>query len=197
MSGFELLAVAVTLAAVWLTAREIIWCWPTALVSVSMYAVVFYQAKLYADMGLQGVYFLLSIYGWWAWLRGGRDHTQLEVSLASPGLRGLLLAIGAVLGLVMGTLLHRHTDASLPFMDSGLTAFSLVAQWMMTRKLLESWLLWIAVDVLYVGMFLYKSLYLTAGLYAVFLGLAAMGFVEWRRSMTTATGGSALAAEMP
>ena len=197
MSGFELVAVVVTLAAVWLTAREIIWCWPTALVSVSMYAVVFYQAKLYADMGLQGVYFLLSIYGWWAWLHGGRDHTELEVSVASPRLRVLLLAIGTVLGLVMGTLLHRHTDASLPFMDSGLTAFSLVAQWLMTRKLLESWLLWIAVDVLYVGMFLYKELYLTAGLYAVFLGLATMGFVEWRRSMTAGAAGSGLAAETP
>ncbi len=186
MTAFELIAVAVTLLAVWLTTRQIIWCWPTALVSVTMYAVVFYQAKLYADMGLQGVYFLLSIYGWWAWLHGGRDHSQLAVSLATRRLRLLLLAIGTVLALVMGSLLHRHTDASLPFMDSGLTAFSLVAQWMMTRKLLESWLLWIAVDVLYVGMFLYKSLYLTAGLYAVFLGLAAMGFVEWRRSMTAA-----------
>ncbi len=184
MTLFELIAVAVTLLAVWLTARQIIWCWPTALVSVTMYAVVFYQAKLYADMGLQGIYFALSVYGWWAWLRGGEDHSELRVTLVSWRFRLLLLVLGATFAVGLGTLLHRLTDASLPFMDSALTSFSLVAQWLMTRKHLESWILWIAVDVFYVGMFVMKELYLTAGLYAVFLLLAAIGFAEWRRSMT-------------
>ncbi len=183
MTIFELVAVAVTLRAVWWTARQVIWCWPVALVSVTMYAYIFFQAKLYADMGLQGIYFLLSVYGWWAWLRGGEDRSKLGVSTASWRARTLLLAIGAAVALTLGALLSRLTDASLPFMDSALTAFSLVAQWMMTRKLLESWIVWIAVDVFYVGMFIYKSLYLTAGLYAVFLLLATMGLVEWKRSM--------------
>ncbi len=183
MTLFELAAVAVTLLAVWLTARQVIWCWPTALVSVTMYAVVFYQAKLYADMGLQGIYFVLSVYGWWAWLHGGEDRAALEVSVASPRARIGLAALGAVFGLALGTLLHRFTDASLPYMDSMLTSFSLVAQWLMARKRLESWIVWFAVDVFYVGMFLYKSLYLTAGLYAVFLGIAAVGFLDWKRSM--------------
>ncbi len=183
MTGLEVAAVVVTLMAVWLTTREIIWCWPVALVSVSLYAVVFFQAKLYADMGLQGVYFALSLYGWWAWLRGGQDRSELAVTLLSRSQRLLAVATGTTLAVVLGSLLYRHTDASLPFMDSGLTAFSLVAQWLMTRKVLESWILWIAVDVFYVGMFTYKGLYLTAGLYTVFLGLAAMGFRSWRRSM--------------
>ena len=182
----EPIAVAVTLLAVWWTVRQVIWCWPIALLSVTMYAFVFYQAKLYADMGLQGIYFILSVYGWWAWLHGGDDRSGLEVSLASWRLRILLLMIGGSLALLLGTLLFRLTDAALPFMDSALTAFSLLAQWMMTRKLLESWIVWIAVDVFYVGMFLYKSLFLTAGLYAIFLLLAAMGFVEWKRSMAKA-----------
>ena len=184
MTGLEIVAVAVTLLAVWLTAREVIWCWPLALVSVTLYAIIFYQAKLYADMGLQGVYFVLSIYGWWAWLHGGQDRSELAVTKLSRGGRILALAIGAALALLLGTLLSRHTDASLPFMDSALTAFSLVAQWLMTRKVLESWMLWIAVDVFYVGMFTFKGLTLTAGLYAVFLGLAAMGLRDWRRSMS-------------
>ncbi|MEE8523714.1 MAG: nicotinamide riboside transporter PnuC [Thermoanaerobaculia bacterium] len=183
MSAFELVAAGVTLAAVWLTARQIIWCWPVALVSVSLYAVVFYQVKLYADMGLQGIYFVLSIYGWWAWLHGGEERSELQVSKASWRLRAILLAIGATTAFGLGWLLSRWTDASLPFMDSALAAFSLVAQWMMTRKLLDSWIAWIAIDVFYVGMYVYKELYPTAGLYAVFLLLAAMGYVEWKRSM--------------
>jgi len=176
----------VTLGAVYLTARQVIWCWPLALVSVTLYAFVFYQARLYADMGLQAIYFALAVYGWYAWRHGGEDRGELRVSLASGRVRIVLLATGAVAGVALGLTLHRWTDASLPFMDSPLTAYSIVAQWMQTRKLLEAWLLWLAVDVFYVGMFVYKGLYPTAGLYLVFLFLAGLGFVEWRRSMTGA-----------
>lgn len=183
MISIELVAVVVTLAAVYLTTRQIIWCWPLGMVSVTLYALVFYNAKLYADMGLQALYFGLAIYGWWAWLRGSEDHGKLEVSMTSNRAKIMLATIGALAGILLGSALSRLTDASLPFMDSILTSFSIVAQWMQTRKLLESWLVWLAVDVFYVGMFLYKGLYPTAGLYAVFLFLAVLGFVEWRRSM--------------
>jgi len=186
MTFLELVAALVTLLAVYLTARQVIWCWPTALVSVTLYAVVFWGARLYADMGLQAVYFALSVYGWWAWLHGGEDQGELEVAVASWPLRALLLAIGLGLALVMGTTLERFTNASLPFMDSTLTSFSLVGQFLMTRKLIDNWVVWIAVDVAYVGMFVYKQLYLTAGLYALFLVLATMGLVGWYRSMLVA-----------
>ncbi len=183
MLSLELLAVVLTLAAVYLTVRQIIWCWPLALISVLLYASVFYDARLYADMGLQGLYFGLAVYGWWAWLHGGEHHGELAVSLASPRTRVVLLLVATLGGILLGQTLTRFTNASLPFMDSTLTSFSIAAQWMQTQKLLESWLVWLAVDVFYVGMFLYKELYLTAGLYAVFLVLAAMGFAQWRRSM--------------
>ena len=190
MTAFELVAVVVTLAAVYLTARQVVWCWPLALVSVSMYAVVFYDARLYADAGLQGVYFALALYGWWAWLHGGEARGELAVTRASRRLKLTLLALGGIGGLALGFGLERWTDASLPFLDSGLSAFSIVGQWMQTRKLLEAWLLWIAVDLVYVGMFVYKGLYLTAGLYTVFLYLALLGFVAWKRSMAPAPGAS-------
>ena len=155
--------------------------------NVVLYAIVFYEAKLYADMGLQVVYAALSVYGWYEWLHGGENRTELHVTRTGPRL-GALLALIAVAGSVLlGTLLHRATDAALPFMDSALSSTSLVAQWMMTRKKLENWLVWSAVDVLYVGMFIYKGLYLTSALYAVFLALAVRGYVEWRRSMTVAS----------
>ena len=183
MIPLEIIAVVVTLAAVYLTVRQIIWCWPLGMVSVVLYAAVFYQSKLYADMGLQVLYFALAVYGWWAWLHGSEDHGRLAVSRTSLAMFGSLALIGTLAAIVMGQTLYRLTDASLPFMDSALTSFSIVAQWMQTRKKLEAWLIWLAVDVFYVGMFLYKGLYPTAGLYALFLYLAFMGFVEWRRSM--------------
>lgn len=186
MSTLEIVAVVLTLVAVYLTARQIIWCWPLGMVSVSLYAVVFYQARLYADMGLQALYFGLAAYGWWAWMRGGEGHGPLAVSRASTRLRVLLAMLGGVAGVLLGATLARLTDASLPFMDSTLTAYSIVAQWMQTRKLLEAWLVWLAVDVFYVGMFLNKELYPTAVLYAIFLYLAIVGFVEWRRSLRRA-----------
>lgn len=187
MISLELVAVVLTLLAVYLTARQVLWCWPLAMVSVTLYAVVFYQAKLYADMGLQGLYFGLAIYGWWAWRHGGEDRGELHVTLASTRTRLVLVVIGTGVGILLGQTLSRFTDASLPFMDSALTSFSIVGQWMQTRKLLEAWLVWLGVDVFYVGMFLYKGLYLTAGLYAVFLILAVLGFLSWRRSMGETT----------
>ncbi len=153
------------------------------MVSVTLYSLVFLDARLYADMGLQGLYFCLAAYGWWSWRHGGADDGELSVARSSNRTGIVLFALAALGGVVLGQTLTRFTNASLPFMDSLLTSFSIAAQWMQARKLLENWLVWIAVDIFYVGMFLRKELYLTAGLYTIFLGLAAMGFAQWRGSM--------------
>ena len=183
MSPLELFAALIGAISVWLSVRQNIWSWPTAIINVVLYAIVFYEAKLYADMGLQVTYAILSIYGWYEWLYGGEGRTELHVSRTGPRLGALLALIAAAGSAVLGAFLHRATDAALPFMDSFLSSTSLVAQWMMTKKLLENWLVWIGVDVLYVGMFIFKGLFLTAGLYAVFLALAVKGYIDWRRSM--------------
>ena len=180
---WEVLAVVFGIVSVYLSTREHIWSWPTALVNVGLYFVVFYEAKLYADMGLQVVYFGLSLYGWYEWLYGGANRTELHVSRTTRPLGVRLLVTGVVCAAVLGTLLARFTDAALPYVDSATTSTSLVAQWMMTRKILENWAVWMAVDVVYVGMFIYKHLYLTAGLYTVFFVLAVMGYVQWKRSL--------------
>jgi nicotinamide mononucleotide transporter len=178
----EILAVVFGIISVYLSTREHIWSWPTAIVNVSLYFVVFYEAKLYADMGLQVVYLALSVYGWYEWLYGGENRTELHVSRVSRTLAVRLAVIGVVTAATLGTLLARFTDAALPYLDSATTSTSLVAQWMMTRKIVESWAVWVAVDVVYVGMFFYKQLYLTAGLYTVFLVLAVIGYRQWKRS---------------
>jgi nicotinamide mononucleotide transporter len=181
---WEVLAVITGIISVYLSTRENIWSWPTALVNVALYFVVFYEAKLYADMGLQAVYFALSLYGWYEWLYGGENRTELHVSRTPKALGVRLAMIGVACAVVLGTLLARFTDAALPYIDSATTSTSLVAQWMMTRKILENWAVWVAVDVVYIAMFIFKRLYLTAGLYAVFLILAVMGYVQWKRSLT-------------
>ncbi len=180
---WEVLAVITGIISVYLSTRENIWSWPTALVNVALYFVVFYETKLYADMGLQVVYFALSLYGWYEWLYGGENRTELRVSRTSQALGVRLAIIGIACAVVLGTLLARFTDAALPYIDSATTSTSLVAQWMMTRKILENWAVWAAVDVVYIAMFIFKRLYLTAGLYTVFLVLAVMGYVQWKRSL--------------
>ena len=183
VTTIEIVAAGILLISVILSAVENIWSWPTAIVGVALYIIVFYEAKLYADMGLQVVYFALSLYGWYEWLYGGENRTELHVSGTTKTLGVRLVVIGVVFAAVLGTLLARFTDAALPYVDSATTSTSLVAQWMMTRKILENWAVWMAVDVVYVGMFIYKHLYLTAGLYTVFFVLAVMGYVQWKRSL--------------
>jgi nicotinamide mononucleotide transporter len=179
LGGFLFGAVGVCL-----TVRQNIWCWPIGAIGVALYTVVFYQSRLYADMGLQAIYFVLSLYGWYEWLHGGKDRAELRVSRTSPLAWAGLLAAGIAASAILGFTLHRTTDAALPFLDSALTSFSLVAQFMMTRKLLENWILWLAVDVIYIGMFISRGLNLTAVLYVVFFVLSMMGFAQWRRSIT-------------
>jgi len=167
---------------VYLSTRENVWSWPTAIVNVSLYFVLFYRSGLYSDMGLQLVYLSLSIYGWYEWLYGGANRTELHVSRATPRIWAISLVVGVVFWLLLSSITTRIQSAALPRLDAALTTISLVAQWMMTRKILENWALWILADVIYVPMFIYKGLCLTAGLYAIFLVLAVLGLVQWRRS---------------
>jgi nicotinamide mononucleotide transporter len=183
MLDLETIAALTGALAVWLSTREKVLSWPVGLVNVALYTVVFYQTKLYADMALQVVYFGLSVYGWYEWLHGGANRSVLHVSRTPRGLLVRLILIGVVGAVALGAFFRRFTDASLPFLDSALASFSLVAQYMMTRKYLENWVTWIAVDVVYVGMYIYKSLPRTAMLYTIFVVLAVMGHLRWKRSL--------------
>jgi nicotinamide mononucleotide transporter len=197
VNPYEVAGVAFGVVAVWLTVRENVWCWPTGIVNVVLSAVVFAQARLYADMGLQGVYVALCLYGWYAWLHGGADHGALAVSRTPGSATAALTLVGIAFAAALGSFLRSHTDAALPFWDASTASFSLVAQWMQTRKWIENWLVWIAVDGVYVGMYVVKGLFLMAGLYGVFLALAVAGFVAWRRSLIAARVRTPAAAAAP
>jgi nicotinamide mononucleotide transporter len=182
MSTIEWIAAAFGVVSVWLSVRENVWSWPTAIVNTALYVLVFRDAKLYADMGLQVVYIAISCYGWYHWLHGGVGSGELRVSRIRRRELLYLPFLWAGGTALLGTLLGRYTDAAIPYLDSGLTVGSLIAQWLMTRKVLENWMLWIVLDVAYVGLFIHRALYPTALLYAVFLVLASMGHVQWTRS---------------
>ena len=181
MSPLEIVAALVGAVSVYLGVRQSLWSWPTAILNVMLYAVVFHGVRLYADMGLQLVYAALSCYGWYEWRFGGARRTELPVTRTPTRTWPLLAGIAVVAAIALGWAFARFTDAAIPYLDSALTAVSLVAQWMMTRKRLEHWLVWIAVDLVYVPLFLSRHLYATAVLYAVFLGLAVAGYRAWRR----------------
>lgn len=179
----ELVAVATGFACVWLAAREAVWNFPVAIVSCILFVIVYFKAKLYSDCGLQGLFILLNCYGWYEWLRGGSNATELGVThtTAREWLLGAAFTLFFTLG--FGYYLRHHTDAALPYLDSFTTAGSLVAQYLLTRKRLENWLLWLVVDVIYVPMLWYKQLYFASLLYFLYLGLAAYGYWQWRREL--------------
>ncbi|MCY7351230.1 MAG: nicotinamide riboside transporter PnuC [Cytophagaceae bacterium] len=179
----ELAGIITTLWCVWLNTRQNIWGWFWAIVSSGIYGVIYYQARLYSDMELQGVFIALSVYGWYQWLFGGKQKTVLPVSrMPLPFWLWCGVIFLAFTGL-SGYLHGRYTNASFPYFDSGLTAISLVAQWQMARKYLENWILWIVADAFYVILYFTKNLQGTALLYALLLGLAAKGYWDWKRSL--------------
>lgn len=147
-----------------------------------LYFVIFWRSGLYADSALQLVYVAISLYGMWRW-RGGRAAGEpvRPVGRTPPREWLALFAIGSLSCVGLGVFLAHHTPSTVPWADAFTTVLSLCAQWLMSRRFLENWLLWIAADFVYIPLYLYKDLALTAGLYSVFLALCVKGFVGWRR----------------
>ncbi len=183
MTLLEAIAVVFGIACVILTIRQHMACWPTGLVMVVLYIRIFYEARLFSDMALQVVYIFLQVYGWWHWARGGSRDNPLPVSLLTSKARAGW-ALAAIIGtVVLGYSMNRWAGAALPYWDAAAAVLSLIAQWFLARKVLESWIVWITVDVLSIGIYGVKELYLTMGLYVVFLGLAISGLLAWKKQL--------------
>jgi nicotinamide mononucleotide transporter len=170
---------------VWLVARQNVWNWPIGIANNITFLILFWAAGIYADAGLQIVYMALALYGWWAWLRGGADHGALTVTRTTRDQWLVLGAAGVVATAGLTVLLDTVTDSTVPLPDAITTVLSLLATWGQARKKLESWWLWIAADVIYVPLYAYKDLWLTAVLYVGFLALCVLGLRNWRASYAT------------
>ena len=177
----EIAGFITTLVGIWLTTRRLLICWPVVLAADVFYLLVFYRARLFSDSLLQIFFIAFTLYGWWHWWRGVRDEG--EVRVVPLGVQGWLggLAAGAVGAVLLGWLMVR-VGAALPHLDAALTSYSLVASWWGARKHTANWWLWIAVDLVYIGEYIYKDLWATAVLYLLLVILAVMGLVEWRRA---------------
>lgn len=181
MTLLEIAGNAFTLASVYAARRNSVHTWWTGIVAVTLYGVLFYQTKLYADTLLQVFFVGTCVAGWWTWTRGGTGGTERPVTTLTP--RARLLAWVSVAGAAafFGTLFSRFTDAALPFADSYILGGSVVAQLLMMRRVRDHWPIWITVDVVAVGVYSAKELYLTAAVYGVLLVLCVQGWREWQR----------------
>jgi nicotinamide mononucleotide transporter len=184
---FEIIAAALGFVAIFLQIRQNVWYWLVSIVMVSMYIYIYIDARLYADMSLQIYYLAISFYGWYVWLFGKKvnDHkVSLPVNITSKPLRWILAMISVVLFFGIAWFLLYFTNSDLPYWDSFTTSLSFVATWMLARKKIENWLIWIVVDAASTAIYIYKELYPTAVLFFFLTILAVVGYRQWKKDLT-------------
>lgn len=180
----ELLGAILSIVYLLLSIRQNILLWPVGILSAAIYMIVFYQTKFYADMGLNGYYFFISIYGWISWSKASRQDQQGMPVVRTGMVRGLiLLTIILVLFLLMGYLLDHFTDSPVPYWDAFTTAGSIVATWMLTKKIIEHWILWVIIDLVSLGLYIHRGLYPTAVLFAIYTTMAVVGYIQWKKTL--------------
>lgn len=181
MSPLEIFAVIISIIGVTLTIKRNMWCWVFNFFAFVLYAYLFFQFKLYGETILQVFFMVVNFYGFYHWLKGKQQDHEIRIEPIAVQTVILQMIIAVAGGVIFGLSLHYFTDAALPMLDSQLAAFSLLATYWTSRKHIATWVLWVFVDIVYVGMFMYKELFLTAALYAAFVGLAAFGWWQWEQ----------------
>lgn len=159
------------------------WLWPLGILTSVFYIFIFYQAKFYADMGLQFYYVVISIYGWWYWWRGTNDHAKAELPIVrlAPKLALMLSALTTLSFGIIAYILVNYTDSPVPYWDAFTTALSITATWMLAHKILEQWYIWILVNIISLALYVYKGLYPTVVLFAFYAVLSFVGYQQWRK----------------
>ncbi|MEE9438070.1 MAG: nicotinamide riboside transporter PnuC [Saprospiraceae bacterium] len=183
MTSFEILATITGIIGVYFQAKEKIIAWPFVLISVSISSIIFFESKLYSDFGLHIIYIFLNMYGWYIW--SNKTYKSIVTPTKLLPLNGLIATFLGTVGftLILGYLMHTYTDADLPYFDAFTTSGSLIAQYLLAKKYLQNWWLWIIVDIVAIPMYLYKGLYIIAGLFAVYLILSIYGYLEWKKAV--------------
>jgi nicotinamide mononucleotide transporter len=185
ISWLEWLGTITGALCVYLAAKENVLNWPIAIISVSVYIYIFYNAKLYGDTILQFYFLATCIYGWYYWTFGKTTNISAERKVSKLNSKNwlVIIALQIVLSVVVGYLLDIKTDTDVPYIDGFCTVGSFIAQYLLTRKILENWIIWIVVDIVYIPLYIHKNLLATAVLYFIFLFIAAKGYIDWKKSM--------------
>jgi nicotinamide mononucleotide transporter len=182
MNNLEIIAVLLGIANIALLVRRSIWNYPFGMAMVALYFVIFRDARLYSEAGLQVFFFVVQGWGWYLWAKAGGLARMVPVRWMGWRARGLALGLVAASSLGIGWSMASFTDAALPYADATIAGASVVAQILLALRRVENWALWIAVDVLAVFVYIERGLLLTAGLYVVFLGMATLGLIAWARA---------------
>lgn len=185
-SLLEIIAVVFGLLSVWYSRKINILVYPTGIVSVLIYVYICYKAGLYADMGINWVYFVMSVYGWYNWTRKKKDVTVVKVAFLSLKGQFTALLVAVISFVVLSYILIHFTDSSVPYIDSFTTAVFIVGMWLMAVKKVENWIYWIVGDVVSIPLYFYKGLVFTSFQYTAFLVLAIMGYISWRNEIRNA-----------
>jgi len=174
----------VSIVYLYFSIRQNIWLWPLGLVSSAMYIYIFFVAKIYADMGLQAYYVIISLYGWYSWSDKNKKNTRASKINSVLYRKYLILYLSIasiILFIVLSQILIHYTDSNIPYLDAITTSLSIVATWMLAKRFIEHWLVWIVVDALSSGVYIYKELYFTVFLYFVYTIMAIIGYREWNK----------------
>ncbi len=184
LNGIELLGTITGLLYIYYSTRQNILLWFFGIINAILFILVYYFAGLYAIMYLQLYYIFISIYGWIHWKQGSVGEKKVLPVARITQIQTLVLFLaGVFLTVLIAFLLNRYTDSTIPVMDGFTTAFSIIATWMLARKILEHWLIWILVDFLCCGIYIFKHLYLMTILFAVYTVLAIYGYFSWKKSI--------------
>jgi len=181
----ELLGAILGLIYIFFSIRQHILTWPIGLLTSLFYIAIFFQSGFYADMGLQVYYVVISIYGWYFWIKGKRpkDTAKIPVKTCRKLLWLKIISITVLIFFGILYILKNYTNSTVPIMDSLTTAFSISATWMMARKYIEHWIIWIFVDIISAGLYIYKNLWPTVILFLVYTVMAFLGFIEWKKDV--------------
>ncbi len=183
----EILGAVIALIYLYFSVNKIIWLWPFGILASLIYTWVFFQSRLYADMSLQVYYFIVSIYGWYYWTKEGVKNEKSRLPTRRLGKQQFIVFMTLILILtgIAGYFLKTYANSSLPYLDAFTTSASIVATWMLARKILENWLFWVVIDTVSLFMYLYKELYATALLFLIYSVIAIFGYIKWKKDWKT------------
>jgi nicotinamide mononucleotide transporter len=181
----EVIGAIAGLIYLYLEIKQNIWLWPFGIITSALYIYIFFVSKFYADMGLQFYYLFISFYGWWHWLYGGKTDKQeeLPVTKLNAKLALYLLVASIAIFVPLVYILTNYTDSTVPYGDSFTTALSIIATWMLARKILEMWWVWVIVNAVSLALYVYKGLYPTSVLFIFYTSMSFVGYIQWKRSM--------------
>lgn len=186
MNYLEIAGTLVGLLYLWFEYKASIWLWPVSVVMPAIYIIVYYQAGLYADSGISVYYLLAGIYGWWMWLRHASGKAEKPITFMPCRWVLPLFCVLCIVFVLIGNILEVYTDSNVPWWDSFTTSLSIIAMWMLAHKYVEQWLVWLVVDVVSCGLYVYKDLYFTSLLYGLYAVIAFFGYLKWKRLMNVA-----------